>query len=144
MRRGAADFVGPMNSTMLPSGSLTKTWRKPGRPRDDVAAGQPQLRDLTRGRVGVLGPQGEVRVARQDLFPLDRRAHELVVQDDVQRQAVAEAVPDAGEVEGRPRDLLEPQRARVEIPRLGDVGDGDADVIQLLEQAHGDLLMSTS
>src|SRR5207249_6434624 len=29
IRRAPAFFDGPMNSTMLPSGSFTKTWRRP-------------------------------------------------------------------------------------------------------------------
>src|SRR6267142_4280643 len=111
-------------------------------PGNHVADGQAQLRDLARALIGVLGPEREVRVARQDLFPLDRRSHELVVEDDMQREPIAEAVPDAGKVEGRTRDLFEPEQARVEFPRLGDVGNSDAHVIQLLEQAHVDLLLA--
>ena len=42
MRRGAPDFVGPMNSTMLPSGSLTKTWRRPVGPETTSRQGNPK------------------------------------------------------------------------------------------------------
>ena len=38
--------------------------------------------------------------------------------------------------------LLEAEEARVEFPRLGHVGDGDAHVIQFLEQAHVELLLA--
>src|SRR5262249_61082820 len=56
-----------------------------------------------------------------------------------QRQPVEEAVADAGEIEGGPWDLLEAEEARVELAGLGDVGNGDAHVVQLLEESHGNL-----
>jgi hypothetical protein len=58
----------------------------------------------------------------------------------VELEVAAQAVPDAGEIEGGPRDLLEPERARVELAGLADVGDGDAHVRELLEEPHGFLL----
>src|SRR6185436_21147202 len=103
---------------------------------EDVAADEAERLDPRGRRVAVVGPQREVRIACLDPLPLDGRPHELIVQDDVQLQVAAQAVPDAREVEGRPGNFLEPQGVRVELAGLGDVSDGDAHVRELLEQAH--------
>src|SRR5260370_20132592 len=116
---------------------LDEELAQPGRPRDHVAADEASLLDPARGGVGVVGPEREVRVARHDLLALHRVPHELVVEDDVKLQVAAQAVPDAREVEGGPRDLLEAEDAAVEVAGLGDVGDGHAHVAQDLEElAH--------
>src|SRR5215472_1549549 len=137
---GGGRFRGSDELHHVPVGVLDEDLPETGRSGHDVAAREPQLFHAARGGVGVLRPEREVRIPGDDLLSLDGGPHELIVQDDVQRKAVSEAIPDAGEVEGRTRNLLEPEKARVELPCLGDVGDGDAHVVQLLEQAHHGLL----
>src|SRR5581483_2436852 len=108
-----------------------------GGARDHVAAHEPAVLDAAGGRVGVVGPEREVRIAGHDLLALARLPHQPVVQDDVQLQVAAQAVPDAREVEGGPRDLREAGHVGIELARLRDVGDGDAHVTQDLEElAH--------
>src|SRR5262249_27873087 len=77
---------------------------------------------------------------RFDRLALDGGPDQRVVQNDVQLQVAAQAVPDPGEVERGPRDLFEAQHVRVELAGFGHVGDRDAHVRELLEEAHAVLL----
>jgi hypothetical protein len=132
-------LAGPDELHHVAVGVLHEHLAQAGGAREDVAADEAELADAVGRGVAVVGPQREVRVAGLDLLALDGGPYELVVQDDVQLQVAAQAVPDAREVERRPCDLLKTQRVGVELPGLGDVGDGDADVGELLEEAHASL-----
>src|SRR5207249_10624371 len=106
----------------------------------DGAADEPGPLDRGGRRDAVVGPQREVAMARLDRLAVDGGPHDGVVQDGVELKVAAQAVPDPGKIEGRPRDFLEAQDVRVELAGLGDVGHGDAHVRELLEETHGVLL----
>src|SRR5439155_329925 len=150
--------VFPVRAAAPPTHSYTARWRfivcgriSPGqRPASPAAfhaalsrtaaAEEPEALDRGGRVVAVVGPQREVGIARLDRLALDGGPHEGVVQDDVELKVAAQAVPDPGKIEGRPRDFLEAQDVRVELAGLGDVGHGDAHVRELLEETHGVLL----
>src|SRR5437016_11241647 len=114
-------------------GVLDEYLTETGGAGDHIAAGQAELLQALRRLVAILRPQREVGIARQDRLALHGGPDELVVQDDVELELTAEAVPDAGEVEVWPRDLLEFQESRVELSRLGDNRVGHTHIIFLLE-----------
>src|SRR6266852_1874920 len=103
---------------------------------DDIAAGQAELLQALRRVVAILRPHREMGITRLDRLALHGGADELVVQDDVELELAAEAVPNAGEVEARAWDLLESQEPGVELSRLGDIRDRHTHMAHRLEQAH--------
>jgi hypothetical protein len=50
--------------------------------------------------------------------------------------AIAQAVPDAGEVERRPRQLRKAEHDGIEVPRTFEISDVDADVVQCIDSDH--------
>src|SRR5678816_3745555 len=72
-------------------GVLDEELAQTGGTGDHVAAHETALLDAAGGGGGGVGPEGEVRIAGDDLVALARLAHQLVVQDDVELEVAAQA-----------------------------------------------------